>query len=568
MRMKAVWIKNFRGIRSLAWTPNAGLNCLIGPGDGGKTTVLDAIELLLSERHTVTFDDLDFYGGSTKEPLFIIATFASLPSELKRDDMYGLVLSGWGANGYAHEPAEAQGIEAALTLRLDVDSTLEPKWSVHAVTAGGLDRSTTLSFQDRKYFATARLGTYSDRHLSWARGSSLQKVSSHPESLPASLNELMRGARASFARDAAGVFDEVLKTIRPDMEGLGVRLQADLTANLDRQSLSFNASGVALHDGDVPLRCSGTGTTRLAVAALQSAQAADRRFLLVDELEFGLEPHRVSLLVSHLRARTEKDGQAFLTTHSPAVLREAKFEEVQVCRRSKDGTLHILSAYQGDTPVLDAKRYVRDKGEALLAKSVLVCEGQTEVALLKGFLSAQPLDFQSRGVVILDGGGDPNCFDVAVHFAKLGYRTALLTDSDKAIDPKRATALHAAGVPHYCWGRNNCTEVELFSGLASNFRQQLLDVIVEEMELPRLLGEFTAAVGHPVDSLEYAKQLLAQDGYCLPVGTKANHGKWLKRDFDLCRKIGERILAPALLVDNGTCVQHLKALNAWMSQDA
>lgn len=568
MRIKAVWINNFRGIKRLAWFPNPGLNCLIGPGDGGKTTVLDAIELLLAERHTVTFDDLDFYGGSTKELISVIATFASLPSELKRDDKYGLALSGWGPNGYVHEPVEAQGIEAALTLRLDVDSTLEPKWSVHVERAGTLDRSTTLSFQDRKYFATARLGTYSDRHLSWARGSSLQKVSSHPESLPSALNELMRSARASFARDAVGVFDDVLKTIRPDMASLGVRLQADLSANLDRQSLSVNASGVALHDGDVPLRCSGTGTTRLAVAALQSAQAADRRFLLVDELEFGLEPHRVSLLVSHLRARTEKSGQAFVTTHSPAVLREARFDEVQVCRRDKDGTLRILNAYQTDTPVLDAKRYVRDKGEALLAKSVLVCEGQTEVALLKGISSAQSLDFQTRGVVLLDGGGDPNCFDVAVHFAKMGYRTALLTDSDKAIDQKKANALKAAGVPHYCWGQNNCTEVELFSGLTSSFRQQLLDVIAEEMELPRLLGEFTAAVGHPVGSLEYAKQLLAQDGYCVPVGTKANHGKWIKRDFDLCREIGERVLAPALRVDHGTCVQHLRALSNWMNQDA
>lgn len=352
------------------------------------------------------------------------------------------------------------------------------------------------------------------------------------------------------------------------MAGLGVRLQADLSANLDRQSLSLNASGVALHDGDVPLRCSGTGTTRLAVAALQSAQAADRRFLLVDELEFGLEPHRVSLLVSHLRARTEKNGQAFITSHSPAVLREAKFDEVQVCRRDKDGTLRILNAYEADTPVLDAKRYVRDKGEALLAKSVLVCEGQTEVALLKGFSSAQSVDFQSRGVVLLDGGGDPSCFDVAAHFAKMGYRTALLTDSDKAIDLKKASALKAAGVPHYCWGQSNCTEVELFSGLTLSFRQQLLDVIAEEMELPRLLGEFSAAVGHPVGSLEYAKQLLAQDAYCVPVGTKANHGKWIKRDFDLCREIGERVLAPALRADNGTCVQHLRALSGWMSQDA
>ncbi|SOY93384.1 conserved hypothetical protein [Cupriavidus taiwanensis] len=568
MRIKAIWIKNFRGIKALTWYPSPGLNCLIGPGDGGKTSVLDAIELLLSERHNITFDDTDFFEGLTRDPIFVAATFTDLPVELKRDDKYGLALSGWGANGFAPEPSEAQGVQAALTLRLDVDSTLEPRWSVHVERAGLVDASTALSFQDRKYFAPARLGTYADRHLSWGRGSSLQKVSAHPEQLPATLNELMRSTRATFAKDSAAVFDDVIKAVQPDMEGLGVRLQTGLVANLDRASLSINASGVSLHDGDVPLRCAGTGTTRLAVAALQSAQAAERRFLLVDELEFGLEPHRVSLLINHLRARTATTGQAFVTTHSPVVLREAKFDEVHVCRRDKSGVLNILAANEAVTSPLDSKRYVRDKGEALLATSVLVCEGQTEVALLKGFSSTRSVDFQSRGVVFVDGGGDPSCFGVAMHFARMGYRTALLTDSDKVMDPKIPDALKGAGVSHFRWGQQNCTEVELFSGLPVLFRQQLLELVAEQMELQRLLGEFSAAVSHPVHSLEHAKAFLADDAYCVPVGTKASYGKWIKRDYDLCRAIGERILSAASPADDGTLAKHLNSLSKWMTQDA
>ncbi|MFT7684292.1 MAG: putative ATP-dependent endonuclease of OLD family [Moritella dasanensis] len=43
--IRQILIRNFRGIESLNWTPHPGLNCLIGPGDSGKSTILDAIDL-------------------------------------------------------------------------------------------------------------------------------------------------------------------------------------------------------------------------------------------------------------------------------------------------------------------------------------------------------------------------------------------------------------------------------------------------------------------------------------------------------------------------------------------
>ncbi|MBW8833234.1 MAG: AAA family ATPase [Burkholderiales bacterium] len=41
-RIRKVEIRNFRAVRSLDWCPAAGVNCLIGPGDSGKSTILDA----------------------------------------------------------------------------------------------------------------------------------------------------------------------------------------------------------------------------------------------------------------------------------------------------------------------------------------------------------------------------------------------------------------------------------------------------------------------------------------------------------------------------------------------
>ena len=66
MRIVHVEIVNFRGIKQLSWYPAPGTNCLVGPGDSGKTTVLDAIELAFAPRNSVTFDDTDFYAVDPK----------------------------------------------------------------------------------------------------------------------------------------------------------------------------------------------------------------------------------------------------------------------------------------------------------------------------------------------------------------------------------------------------------------------------------------------------------------------------------------------------------------------
>ena len=44
MLVRHLRIRNFRGVRSADIQLRPGVNCLLGPGDVGKTTVLDAIE--------------------------------------------------------------------------------------------------------------------------------------------------------------------------------------------------------------------------------------------------------------------------------------------------------------------------------------------------------------------------------------------------------------------------------------------------------------------------------------------------------------------------------------------
>ncbi len=90
MRLRRVEVERFRGIKELRWDLAGDFICLIGPGDSTKTTILDAIELALSPRWNLSFDDADFYDADTEKPLTITVTVGDLPEELKSEAKYGL----------------------------------------------------------------------------------------------------------------------------------------------------------------------------------------------------------------------------------------------------------------------------------------------------------------------------------------------------------------------------------------------------------------------------------------------------------------------------------------------
>jgi len=59
----ALTIERFRGITSLKWQPSRGVNVILGGGDVGKTTILEAIALLLSPVNPTTLTEIaDLHG--------------------------------------------------------------------------------------------------------------------------------------------------------------------------------------------------------------------------------------------------------------------------------------------------------------------------------------------------------------------------------------------------------------------------------------------------------------------------------------------------------------------------
>jgi putative ATP-dependent endonuclease of OLD family len=77
--IRRLTILRFRGIEKLVWLPDPGVNVLLGGGDVGKSTILDAIALLLSANNSSSISDVDFWRRDT-QPGFEIEAVMALPA--------------------------------------------------------------------------------------------------------------------------------------------------------------------------------------------------------------------------------------------------------------------------------------------------------------------------------------------------------------------------------------------------------------------------------------------------------------------------------------------------------
>jgi putative ATP-dependent endonuclease of OLD family len=445
MRLLRVQIERFRGIKLLNWNVGGKFVCLIGPGDSTKTTILDAIELALSPRWNVTFDDMDFYDSITDQPLSIIVTVGNLPEELKSDAKYGLSTRGWSPKKELHDEPQ-DGDELVLSIRLQVDKSLEPSWTVF----NDREAEYKIGAKDREGFGCMRLGEFFDRHFAWGRGSILSKLTEEGDSLAEMLAEANRAARAKLSNlGPEDLFKLRSAAAKVKIAGarLGVASKGEYKPNLDIKAVSVGEGSLSLHDGNVPIRRAGLGSRRLIAIAMQRELAQTRGLALIDEIEHGLEPHRIRRVLQSLCESNDSEEaiNIMLTTHSPIVVQELKAGQLQIVR-SKDGSIQVVPIPDRLQPI------VRKNSEAFLARKILVCEGKTEIGFCRGldkYWSKAGLSFGLAGIALVDGRGSEASVN-AEAFAQLGYEVALLGDSDKPLQLSRHD-LESIGVIVLLW---------------------------------------------------------------------------------------------------------------------
>lgn len=155
-RIRHIEISNFRSIREFSWWPSAGINCLMGPGDVGKSSILDAIDLCLGARRNVQFTDVDFNFLDIEKPIIITITIGELDDSLKNMESYGNFLRGCSVKKQTIEDEPEKDCETVLTVRLTVAGDLEPVWTLVSERAAAQSQSRYLNWNDRVRLMSAK----------------------------------------------------------------------------------------------------------------------------------------------------------------------------------------------------------------------------------------------------------------------------------------------------------------------------------------------------------------------------------------------------------------------------
>jgi len=567
-RISKVEINHFRCINNLEWCPSPGINCLIGPGDSGKSTILDAIDLCLGARRNIQFTDADFYRMDVNTPISISVTIGELDDSLKSLETYGMFLRGFDAQSGQIEDEPENNAETVLTVNLTVSDNLEPEWSLVSdrAKAQGLERN--LTWGDRVRIAPTLIGVMADYHLAWRRGSVLHRISDERADVSVALAKAAREIRDSFGEEEQSQFDETLKLVASTAKELGIQIGEEVKVLLDPKSVLISNGSISLHDErGIPLSGLGIGSTRLLIAGLQRKAAARSTIILIDELEYGLEPHRIIRFLGSLGAKESQPPlQVFMTTHSPVVVRELNGSQLFILRLSGDKHV-VLPAGNTDEIQGTLRRYP----EAFLASSIIVCEGSSEVGLIRGldqFRTVKGHDsIFAKGTSLVDCGGADKLFKRAKAFHLLGYQVAVIRDDDKRPDGEEEFIKSGKAV--FTWGNGRALEDELFLSLTDDGVLKLVELAVELLG-DNLVDEHIKSVSNGTKTLnsilDEAKvnRLTEESRKILARAAKTKNNSWFK-SVTIMENVAHDIIGPDLDKADDTFRDTIEQIFKWVS---
>jgi len=372
------------------------MNVILGGGNVGKTTVLDAVSLLLHPSNGYTLSDSDYWLRRVEDE-FLIEAVMHLPDATGINRQAGVA---WPWEWDGHDAVlPADGADAAPRMpvyRVRVRGTADLELAHEIMQPDGSVIAFSVSL--RRGIGVVRLAgdDRSDRDLRLVQGGALDRLLDD-KPLRARLGrkvaiDAVEGELSEDARRRLVALDTTFGE-KALPQGLGLGFVGGV-------GLSINALvGLTAQKGEVslPLMSWGSGTRRLASLTIADSLQGDTPITVVDELERGLEPYRQRRLVQVLR---ESSSQTIVTTHSASVIGAAAGTSLwYIDARGEIGSLPTakVAVHQAKDP------------EAFLSRLTIVTEGVTEVGflieLLERYVAA---DWRDRGIHITDGGGNDN----------------------------------------------------------------------------------------------------------------------------------------------------------------
>ena len=464
-------INNFRGIKTFSQKFDKNFICLLGRGDSGKTTILDAISCVLSPSWNLSFYDSDFFNGKTANSIEIEASLRDLPEKLINEEKYGLYIRGLDNNGNIQDELQ-DNHEKVITIKFEVKKDLEPQWYV----VNNRQEPRQISAPDRAKLNVFIVSDYIDRHFSWSRGNPLYSILKENQPSGDEKNdviiEALREAKEKIDQHSFDQFDDITGRVKEVSSNLGIDLSGAKTT-IDFKDVSIKDGRVCLHDGNVPLRLKGKGTKRLISMAIQTILAQYGGIMLIDEVEQGLEPDRVKHLVRSLKK--DNSGQIFITTHSSEVITELEVDDLIIVNNN-------MGAVTVSAPDQKFQDIIRACPEAGYAKKVVVCEGKTEIGICRALDTYRKMNNKEymsfKDCVYTLGDGD-SFSERAIKLKELGKAVCVFCDSDKELKPTKED-IGILNIKIFDCDNNNAIENQVFQDLPWAGVKELIDYVIKD----------------------------------------------------------------------------------------
>ena len=568
MKLTNIEIKNFRGIKnaSVFFPQDSRVVCLIGAGDSGKSTLLTAIEWALWPSWNLIATDTDFYNCDTASPIEITVSITELPAALTKEDKFGLYLRDYekAKNTDDDEPTD-KGV-TILTIQLTIDETLEPKWNVIT----NRTDPKPISQKDRRLLSFGVVGLDHEKDFQWGRGSILQKYADSRETLHNAFTQAMRAAVENTSLEA---LDKMAPTVKKVGKQYGVGFVGEVHNRILMQNGSYSTT-VGVFDDKVPFAQRGLGSKRLLSIGMNVNAYDDGTLVLVDEVETGLEPYRISTLINQFRSQFKEQGQLIMTTHSRSVVCECSIDELAVVN-SSNGTLSLQVLNQVTDINGDIQGLIRGEPDCFLCRRIIVCEGKTEIGLLRSFdaylFRVEGFRFAYHGVGTAYGGGGDKFFKLAKLLKKCGYDVSILMDSD--IDAEEEDKLEAEeiGIKVFSWESGFSIEEQIFHDFFIETAEQLIQIAVEEKTFDHVISKLNATFTgeHKIHRIENGEIKIQDDvdiADLTGIGTLAKNKKceWFKR-IDRGQRVGDAIFKDYSALEDCGFKRTMTKLRNWVT---
>ncbi len=464
MKVVRLSIENFRSIKSTDLKFD-GHTLLVGPNNVGKSTVCEALDLVLGPDRISRFppiEEFDFHNahylqppadeGGEPTPVRIRIAVVLVDINAEVENRCGQHLEFWHTvEGRVLGPGEAAEANPPLVvscLRLETQAwynaeedefeaqtyfSHSPNAEPDELDRVGRDIKRLFGFL---YLRAVRTGS---RALSLERGSLLDvilRLRGTRAGLWEKTIERLRGL--DIEQDAANLHP-VLQSIEArlgnyiatDVPGRTTKLHvSQLTREHLRKTMAFFLS-MSQEQQPVPFQQVGTGTLNVLVLALLSFIAELKPSSVIfamEEPEIAVPPHTQRRIADYLLHKTT---QAFTTSHSPFVIE--RFEPEQTLLLSRGPDSKVVGQRMSDTSGLkgnDFRRYAR-RGltECMLGKGAIVVEGLTEFHALpvvarkmeEANVDLHPLDI--AGVAFFDADSEGQMPKFGNFFKSLGLKT-------------------------------------------------------------------------------------------------------------------------------------------------